>query len=148
MGQYGPYRSFDRIISRTLPDVLHRLSGWSEKMMFWVLIISAVLTALTFGLNLQGLTGAIMLGLTVLIIDHYCSWLRILIFGNKLNIKVTTIIGGFFFRIINVALFILIGTQWLIPNSRRVFYWIVITIPVWNLLSAYRLAERFKIGRR
>lgn len=117
-------------------------------MMFWVLIISAMLTALTFGLNLRGLTGAIMLGLTVLIIDHYCSWLRILIFGNRLNIKVTTIIGGFFFRIINVALFILIGTQWLIPNSRRVFYWIVITIPVWNLLSAYRLAERFKTGRR
>lgn len=117
-------------------------------MMFWVLIISAVLTALTFVFNLRGLTGAIMLGLTVLLIDHYCSWLRILMFGNGISIKATAIIGGFLFRIINVALFILVGTQWLTPNSQHVFYWILITIPVWNLLSAYPLAIAYKKGRR
>lgn len=112
-------------------------------MIFWVFAIAAVITALVFGFNLRGLTGAIMLGITVLIIDHTCLWLRIrLLRRTGTSINLVAIMAGFIFRIINIAVFLLIGAWWLVPAAHPVLHWILIIMPFWNLLGAVKLFNK------
>lgn len=98
---------------------------------------------LAFGLNLRELTGAIMLGITVLIFDCGFLWLRTQVLSRiGTSIKWTMILGGFFLRIVNIAFFLFVGARLLVPSVQPVFHWILVTIPIWNLLGAIRLSDQ------
>lgn len=98
---------------------------------------------LVFWLNLRGLTGAFILGTTALIADYGCLWLRICLLRSRgTSLKMVAITGGFLARFLNITVFMSIGAWWLVPAAARLFYLILITTPLWNLLGAIQLADR------
>lgn len=102
-----------------------------------------IILGLVFGLNLRGLAGALALGITVLTIDYGCLRLRIrLLRKNGTSLKLFTIVGVFLFRLLNIVVFLMVGSWWLVPATHQLFYWILITIPIWNLLGAFKMAHQ------
>ncbi len=106
-------------------------------MNYWFTALAGVNLALVFGFSLKGVTGALILGLTVLITDYTGLGLR---FGalrkTGTSLKLAAVIAGFFFRIINLVVFLRAGSWWLIPAAQPLFHGLIITIPVWTLLAA------------
>ncbi|MGE5607340.1 MAG: hypothetical protein ACM3YE_16820 [Bacteroidota bacterium] len=106
-------------------------------MKYWFIALACLNLGLIFGFALKGITGALLLGLTVLIVDYAGLRLR---FGSLrktgTSLKSYAVIGGFFFRIANLVLFLGVGSQWLIPAAQPFFQGMILTIPVWNLLAA------------
>lgn len=102
--------------------------------------IALVILGIVFGFGLQKSTGAVLLGITVLIADNFFLWLRVRFFrsiGTRLSSVL--VIGGFYFRIINVLIFLSVGAWWLASGVQPLFHWIILTIPLWNLLSAIKI---------
>jgi len=112
-------------------------------MKYPTLVMAIIIPFMLFLLKLRGMAGALILGITVLIVDYVCLRLRInLLRSSRTGLKSAAIIGGFLARLINIVGFMLIGGWWLVPTAHWLFCWILITIPLWNLLSAIRLADR------
>lgn len=106
-------------------------------MKYWFTIVACFNLSLIFGLALKGITGALLLGLTVLIVDYAVLRLRFRSLrktGTSLNLA--AVIGGFFFRIVNLVLFLGVGAYWLVPAVQPLFQGIVLTIPIWSLVAA------------
>jgi hypothetical protein len=103
----------------------------------WLIGLAGAGLALVFGFELKGFSGALVLGLTVVIIDYAVLRLRFHSLGKTGTVpNSAVVIGGFFARILNLVILLRVGAWWLIPAARSFFYGTVITIPVWNLLTA------------
>lgn len=112
-------------------------------MKYLIFTIAPIMLAVLFGFNLRGLSGAFILGVTVLIIDYGCLRLRInLLRRNGTSFKLAAIVGGFLSRFLNIVILMSLGVWWLVPAAHYLFYWILITIPIWNLLDAIRLTDQ------
>ena len=111
-------------------------------MIYRFIVSTCVGLGLVFGLNLQGITAAFILGAMVLLVDYACLRMRLrLLQKTGTSLKLAAVISGFFFRIINLAVFLAIGFWWLSPAPLVIFQGIIITVPIWNLLAAatYRI---------
>lgn len=109
-----------------------------------VFAMAPVILGLVFGLGLQESIGAILLGITGLIVDNFLLWLRVEFLRRVgTSIRPVLVIGGFYLRVINVAIFLLVGAWWLVSGVQPLFHWIIITIPLWNLLSAAKISGQY-----
>lgn len=136
MVQYVVNRGVNRTFSRIISDVRHRFSG-GEEMNYWFSALVCIGWGLVFTLNLKGMSGAGILGLTVIIVD--CAGLRLRfrsIGKTGTSLKLAAVIGGLFFRIFNLAVFLGVGSWWLVSAAQPLFHGIIMTIPIWNLLAA------------
>ena len=108
-------------------------------MIYCLLGVLAILITI-FSARIQGYLGAILLGISTLGMDFIWQWLRAkLMQHKKTSILILGIFGGMLVRIFSVLAFLQIGKTWLDPKH---FYWLVIivlTIPIWSIVSAHRL---------
>lgn len=112
-------------------------------MRYLVLTLFIIVLSLVFSLKEQGFLGALILGLSVITVDFCCLWIRIrLLQKSRTSLKMFAIIGVLTLRLLNVLIFVVVGTWWLNPVAQQLFYWFVITIPIWNLLGAIQLADQ------
>ncbi len=108
-----------------------------------VLCMSAVNLGLVYVFNLRGLAGAFLLGISVILVDYNCLWIRLrLLQKTRTSIKMAIVTSGFFYRILNIIIFLLIGAWWLGSTAQHLFHWIIITIPFWNLLGSIKLSNQ------
>jgi hypothetical protein len=136
MVQYVANRGVNRTFSRIISDVRHRFSG-GEEMNYWLTALVPIGWGLVFTLNLTGTTGAWILGLTVIIVD--CAALRLRFSSIRktgTSLKPAAVIGGLLFRILNLTVFLGLGSWWLVSAAQPLFHVIILTIPIWNLLAA------------
>jgi hypothetical protein len=117
--------------------------------MIWltILILMVVTSLITiFAGNIHGYAGAIVLGMSGVMFDLLWQWLRFkIVTRGKTSHLIGGMIGGLVIRIASVFLFIEIGMLWLGKSSNyfMTFALILLTIPLWSLILAYK----FKLER-
>lgn len=110
-------------------------------MIFRFAALTTIMLGTVFGLKLHGLAGALILGVTVVIIDYTCIRWRFHFFQKcGTSLKLAVVIGGLSLRLINLVFFLRLGSWWLVPTIQHFLHWIMITIPLWNLLTALHIS--------
>lgn len=109
-------------------------------MIFLVLLIIGSFAVLMLT-PVQGLGGALILGVDAVGVDLFWQWLRIRLL-KKAGTKwlVIGIFGGMVMRAVSVVLFLRFATSWLGMQSLNFFIFVVflLTIPIWSLIGTYK----------
>jgi hypothetical protein len=108
------------------------------------LLITVILSSSgVFFMGCHGLTGAIIWGLNILLLDFFWQWLRWRQVGKANGTKgMTKVTLGYFIRLFSVLAWLKIGQAWFAPQSFLVCEAITLAIPVTSILGAYMLVQR------
>jgi hypothetical protein len=91
----------------------------------------------------RGITGAVILGLAALAFDWFWQWLRLKQVGKHANRVTGLLIMSFFFlRLLNVFVFIKIGSIHLSQEGFTLFSAFLLCIPIVNLIAALTGRQR------
>jgi hypothetical protein len=101
--------------------------------------------ATVLAVPVHGYAGAIMLGIDTIGFDIFWQWLRFEILARKAKhqdngqMKILPgIMAGFVLRIINMIVFLKLGSWWLARNEFFYFAIFLLTLPLWSKLVAYK----------
>ena len=111
--------------------------------LFTAFLIGIVVAVFTF--QIHGYASAIMLAIGTIGFDILWQWLRFKILTRKTKsfddgqAKILPgIIAGFGLRIISMIAFLKLGSWWLPRNEFFAFAIMLLTLPFWNKLAAYK----------
>jgi hypothetical protein len=107
----------------------------------WITVILS--SSGVFFMGWHGLSGAIIWGLNILLLDFFWQWLRWrqIMKANRSR-EMTKVALGYFIRLGNVLLLLKIGQAWLLPESFMICAAITLALPITSIGAAYMLIQR------
>jgi hypothetical protein len=101
-------------------------------------------SGVVFFMGWHGVTGAIIWGVNILLLDFFGQWLRWRRVMKKANPQggMAKISLGFFIRLVNVLLLLRIGQAWFLPKPFIICVAITLATPLTSICGAYMLMQR------
>jgi hypothetical protein len=110
--------------------------------MIYLVTVVIISMGLVFFMPWHGLTGAVLLGLDLVILDFFWQCLRWRQFTKaKRSGRNLRSSFGFLIRLANLVFWLKIGQAWLAPQYFMVCATIALTLPITNICGAYLLSR-------